>query len=152
MLQQCGRQLPPAGRRGGMYLCAEHFLLPAVPLVPGGCPPAGRCSVRRDHKGPRPFEAVLRMRGQLHAEVQSGEILSRLCQENAPPKGGRAAEEKIPSHIKSKKLPVKGAFWDYFLIDFTSSVVAQKFVLIVSISSLLQIIPHYREKSNSFSS
>ena len=97
MLQQRGRQLPPAGRRGGMYLCAEHFLLPAVPLVPGGCPPAGRCSLRRDHKGPRPFEAVLRMRSQFHAEVQPGEILPRLCQENAPPKRGRAAEEKIPS-------------------------------------------------------
>ena len=37
------------------------------------------------------------MRGQLHAEVQPGEILPHLRQENAPPPGGRAAEEKIPS-------------------------------------------------------
>ena len=34
--------------------------------------------------------------GQLYAEVQPGEILSRLRQENAPPKRGRTTEEKIP--------------------------------------------------------
>lgn len=50
MMQKYWRQLPPAGRCGEMYLCAEHFLFSVVPLVPGDCPPAGRCSVRLDCK------------------------------------------------------------------------------------------------------
>lgn len=78
-----------------MCLCSKHFLFTAVPVVPGCRPPAGCGPAGRDYERPGRGETLLRVRRCIYAEVQSGQILSILCQTDAPPQGGRTTAEKV---------------------------------------------------------
>lgn len=78
-----------------MCLCSKHFLFAAVPVVPGCCPPAGWGLVCRDHERPGRGKTLLRVWCCIYAEVQPGQILSSLCQTDAPPQRGRTTAEKV---------------------------------------------------------
>ena len=78
-----------------MCLCSKYFLFAAVPLVPGRRPPTGCGPVRRDQQEPGRGETLLRVRRCIYAEVQPGQILSILCQTDAPPQRGRTTAEKV---------------------------------------------------------
>ena len=61
-----------------MCLRPVHFLLPAVPVVPGGSAAAGQ----RTGNGSVPppgRQAVRRLRGAVHTRLQPGQILPGMC-------------------------------------------------------------------------
>ena len=90
----CIRDRYRAGRWGGMCLRPVHFLLPAVPVVPGGSAAAGQ----RTGNGPVPppgRQALRRLRGAVHPRLQPGQILPGMCAESPPAAEGRVrAPEK----------------------------------------------------------
>ena len=76
-------------------MCAEHFLFAAVPVVQGGCPPAGRGPMRRDQQKPGGSETLCRVWGRFCPKVQPGQILPRLRGPCTPEERGGKAEGKI---------------------------------------------------------
>src|SRR5699024_10013394 len=81
-----------------MCLCAVHFLLPVVPVVPGGGAPAGQGT----GNGPAPppgRHAACRRRCAVHPWLKPGQILPEMCAESPPAAKGRV------------RTPEKGTAW-----------------------------------------
>ena len=77
-----------------MCLCPVYFLLPVVPVVPGGGAAAGQ----RTGNGPVPppgRQTVRRLRGAVHPRLLPGQILTGMCCSVTPPQRGRTTAEKI---------------------------------------------------------
>ncbi len=75
-----------------MCLCPEHFLLPAVPVVPGGGTAAGQ-GTGNCPALPAGREAVCRMRGVVPARFQPRQILPGLRRYHETDQGRRAQAE-----------------------------------------------------------
>ena len=95
-----------------MCLCAVHFLLPVVPVVPGGGAAAGQ----RTGNSPVPppgRQAVRRLRGAVHPRLQPGQILPGMCAKSPPAAKGRvrAPEKGTAWTIRGQKPLVNQGFF-----------------------------------------
>ena len=95
-----------------MCLRPVHFLLPVVPVVPGGGAAAGQGT----GNGPVPppgRQAVRRLRGAVHARLQPGQILPGMCAESPPAAKGRvrAPEKGTAWTIRGQKTLVNQGFF-----------------------------------------
>lgn len=66
-----------------MYLRAEHFLFPAVQMVPHCCPPFGQAA-GNGAAVPGEYETMCGLRPAISSRFQPGEILQTLCSEGSP--------------------------------------------------------------------
>jgi len=66
-----------------MYLRAEHFLFPAVQMVPHCCPPFGQAA-GNGAAVPGGYETMYGLRPTISSRFQPGEILQTLCGEGSP--------------------------------------------------------------------
>ena len=89
-----------------MCLRPVHFLLPVVPVVPGGGAAAGQ----RTGNGPVPppgRQTVRRLRGAVHPRLQPGQILPGMCRTHEAYQGRPAqAETEEKCHALEGKNPL----------------------------------------------
>ena len=107
-----------------MCLRPVHFLLPVVPVVPGGGAAAGQGT----GNGPVPppgRQTVRRLRGAVHPRLQPGQILPGMCAESPSAAKGRvrAPEKGTAWTIRGQKALVNQGFFQGCrggLIDLSS--------------------------------
>lgn len=66
-----------------MYLRAEHFLFPAVQMVPHCRPPSGQAA-GNGAAVPGGYETLCGLRPAVSSRLQPGEILQTLCGKGSP--------------------------------------------------------------------
>ena len=95
-----------------MCLCPVHFLLPVVPVVPGGGAAAGQ-GTGNSPVPPPGRQTVRRLRGAVHPRLQPGQILPGMCAESPPAAKGRvrAPKEGTAWTIRGQKALVNQGFF-----------------------------------------